>query len=63
MTEKVAATTPNQRVERTAAERLGFDTIGFMNIITRLERAVGGGRSLGSLGAESKESNVKGLVM
>jgi len=23
----------NQRVERTAAERLGFDTIGFMNII------------------------------
>jgi len=24
---------PNHRVERTAAERLGFDMIGFMNII------------------------------
>ena len=33
---------PNQRVERTAAERLAFDTAGFMNII---------GHSLGALSA------------
>jgi hypothetical protein len=32
-------TAPNQRVERTAAERLGFDTIRFMNIIRHGLRA------------------------